>query len=292
VRGIASLLRRTPRARFACSSALRREEFFTLTQLAGELPGGGSGVDELAAVLDHLRERDELAVPYPLTVPQWASERRELLAPAAHGRPFAVRIWSLAPSDLTLTAAYQEISALVAQAGQGRLRLPNISPNHASVVLWVEAADKRVLLGGDLEHVAAEGRGWRGVMTAHTDPIPASVFKVPHHGGQSADCPQVWQTMLAADPVAVIAPFNGGKWIPSASDVARIVGRTTRAYCTARHAPALPRRAPLVEKKIRQYVRQRRAVVGPPGHIRVRWRVAQPGAVPTIAVYDGAHLLT
>jgi hypothetical protein len=146
------------------------------------------------------------------------------------------------------------------------------------------------LLGADLEHRNRAGQGWLAVLDAHQDPIAASVFKVPHHGAKSSDHPDVWDRMLLANPIALVTPFSGGRPLPSPNDQQRIAGRTTNAYCTAKHSAA-PKREPMIEKKIRDQVKSRRVTTGPPGHLRVRWRVGDAAAEPSVEMFNGAFRL-
>ena len=95
--------------------------------------------------------------------------------------------------------------------------------------------------------------------------------------------------MVARNSVAVVTPFNGGRHLPSEADLKRIVSRTSEAYCTALHTPATPRRDPAVERKIREVVRARRATIGQPGHVRIRWKVGASGSQPSVEVFNGAY---
>jgi beta-lactamase superfamily II metal-dependent hydrolase len=106
----------------------------------------------------------------------------------------------------------------------------------------------RALLGADLEHTGRTGEGWTAVMDCHQDTTPAHIFKVPHHGSKSSDNADVWQRMLAVDPVAVVTPFTGGRVrLPTGSDLKRFSSRTSKLYCTAKGAGKPPSREPPVD---------------------------------------------
>jgi hypothetical protein len=152
--------------------------------------------------------------------------------------------------------------------GETQRRIPNISPNKSSVVLWVAAGAQSALLGADLEHSARAEEGWLAVLNAREMERKADIFKVPHHGSPNADCPEVWRALLNPSPIAVITPFSSGKRLPQAADLKRILERTPDLYCTAGSGRKPPRRDPTVEKAVRDI--QRYAVDGRPGHVRIR----------------------
>lgn len=130
-----------------------------------------------------------------------------------------------------------------------------------------------MLLGSDLDR-----HGWLKILHDRTRPRgTASVFKVPHHGSESADEPRVWRELLTPDPVALLTPWQrAGRTLPSNRDVQRILGRTSRAYAAAGVITvAPPRRESAVERTIRQSgIKLRRAPK--PGAVRLRRRL-RPG---------------
>jgi beta-lactamase superfamily II metal-dependent hydrolase len=289
IRGLSQLLSLCPNARFSCSAALDSDTFRTLVGTADTSLPGKSGVDEFAAIFDLMLERQDGGIPANLVAPAFAIESRRLLHLIDEARAFPVAVMALSPSDGSVKLAYTEIAATLPKAGQAQRRIPNRSPNHTSVVLWIEAVNRRVLLGADLEHTNKPGEGWMAVLASHTDTTPAAVFKVGHHGSANADCPEVWTKMLAEQPIAVLTPFTGGKVrLPKESDVQRLSERTSRLYCTARGAGQPPPRDSAVEKTLRQFVSERRVVDGRAGHVRIRWSVADD-AQPTVDLFDGAY---
>ncbi len=290
-RGISSVLSASPHARFACSLALRNDVFATLVGIAGDSLNELSGVEEFGRVLDHLAERRDAGHHASLLTPQWAIEQRTLLELSGAARPFPIRISCLSPSDATVQAALEEISALIPRAGDFVRTIPAPTPNHTSVVLWVEVGSSNLLLGADLEHSAARGQGWWAVIDAHSPRSPASVFKIPHHGSKNGHSDEVWEKMVTQDSIAVITPFSGGRWLPGDADLHRIVSRAPRTFCTARRPSAAPRRDPMVEKKIRAVTKARKVAVGQAGHVRVRWRGVDGPSGAEVALFNGAFQL-
>lgn len=118
----------------------------------------------------------------------------------------------------------------------------------------------------------------------------ASLFKVPHHGSENADYPEVWTQMVTANPIAVVTPFNSGATrLPRDSDLARLAKRTDSLYCTSAGAGKTPPRDTVVEKIMRQQVTERRVVEGQPGHVRIRWSLGGNEAHPVVEVFHGAY---
>jgi glyoxylase-like metal-dependent hydrolase (beta-lactamase superfamily II) len=58
VRGVSAILENQPDAQFACSMAIRSNEFLTLVGLASEADGAAAPVQELARVVRLLQQRD------------------------------------------------------------------------------------------------------------------------------------------------------------------------------------------------------------------------------------------
>ena len=119
---------------------------------------------------------------------------------------------------------------MIPTTGETKARIPRLSPTEASVALWVDFGDFKLLLGGDLDK--------RGLMAVAVDqarpPGRASVFKIPHHGSESSDEPAVWHQLLQSNPVAIVTPWRRvDQVLPSKSDANRILSRTSSAYLSS-----------------------------------------------------------
>ena len=286
INGLATILRAAHSAEFCCSVALKQDEFLTLVESSAQALTGKSGVEEFSRVLEELKARG----PIP---PTFAVENRRLKHFPGQGRSFPFSLTALSPSDLSIKLALQEIAGLMPKAGGAQLRIPNRSPNHASVVLWVEAAGIRVLLGADLEQTGNAGEGWTAVVNCHQDTVPARFFKVPHHGSKGADHQDVWDKMLEPNPVAVITPFNAGNVrLPKESDLERLATRTDQLYCTNRGAGKSPARDRGIEREMRLQVPDRRVIEGQPGHVRIRFSTTDTASGPDVELFNGAYQFT
>ena len=167
-------------------------------------------------------------------------------------------------------------------------RARSLSPNDVAVVLWVRVGDITVLLGSDLER-----RGWvRILQSRERPPGQASVFKVPHHGSQNADEPDVWRQMLISEPVALVTPWQlGSNALPNRRDEQRICSCTPKAYVTARRNARGRSRPGVVDRTLRESgVRLRRMAMAP-GAIRLR-RPLDDGALWRVETFGTAYKLS
>lgn len=291
IRGLADLVERAPKAEFYCSVAVRSTEFTTLAATALGTIQGNSGIDEFARILGLLGIGATAKQQKLLATPKWAVENRRLIHLPKAGRSFDVSVTALSPSDGTIGLALKSIAALVPRPGAIQRRIPSPSPNHASVVLWVEAGALRFLLGADLEHTEYEGEGWTAVLQCHEgrhEQTKAGFFKVPHHGSENADNQKVWQNMLGKDPIAVVTPYNGGSTkLPRKTDLERLSQRTSSLFCTSAGAGKEPSRDASINRTMRQH--NRKVLDGQPGQVRIRWSPNNPGDQPQVEMFSSAY---
>jgi hypothetical protein len=289
IRGAAAVLRRARSTRFACSAALRSQEFFQLTALSDRTMAVWPGSAEFSEILEILAERAPAGVRPASVGPDWATADRRLWQ-RIDAAPCPVQVYSLSPSDASITLALREFAQLVPREGTPKHRLIAQRPNEVAVVLWIEAGAIRIVLGSDLENTGNPATGWQALLASAARPSgQAQIFKIPHHGSANADHPGVWGDMLLPNPHAALTPYTRGRFLPQPQDIARLKGRTPHLYCTARPGGwTPPRRDPAVEKILREAVRERRALSGPMGHVRIRARCSDPN--PTrVELFDGAY---
>ena len=259
IRGMARLVEVCERARFCCASVLCREEFLAAVHaLEGRHVGAfGSGLREMHGAFSRLRETDAR--------PTLALANRRIFANDS------CQVWSLSPSDDAFLSFLREVGHSLPEAGRAETRIPSLSPNDVAVVLWIAVGDLAILLWSDLEQ-----RGWLTVLQSDERPTgTASAFKVPHHGGESAHEPGVWERMLDPGPVAVLTPWQrGGRVVPSRRDRQRILSCTSNAYVTATtdSSGQARRRSSSVERTIRETGIKFRRTPRPDG-IRLRRRI-------------------
>ena len=148
------------------------------------------------------------------------------------------------------------------------------SPNNIAVVTWISVGDVSVLLGADLEEIAEDGLGWSVIFLSHERPRgKASIFKIPHHGSETAHNERVWDELLLNNPYAILTPFNRGhKKIPTIGDIDRINSHTEKAYSTSSFSGSSIKigRPYAVVKTIRETVGKVRTLSQSTGWVRIR----------------------
>ncbi len=270
VRGISELLQSCANADFVLSTAMSSKEFVAMTQSRKSirLTNVSSGIDEIDKVLAELRITGRTATR--------ATANRLLKKISAsnlvHG--FDCAVTALSPSDKQIEIFLADLGELMPDITKSEARAVARSPNHLAVVTWVAVGPVNILLGADLEETSDPSTGWTVVVNSTNRPGgKASIFKVPHHGSQNAHNDDVWSKMLSAKPIAILTPYSKGRMVlPREGDVSRIVGLSGEAYLTAkgRKPKSGTKRAPMVERTLRESGLTITAAETPVGQIRLR----------------------
>jgi hypothetical protein len=276
-------------AEFSCSAALRRSEFLEVLAAAGHGAVGafGTGVEEMSRIFDTLLERRQGQARKEAVGPNWALHDKRLFRRPPAGGDSGVEVWSLSPSSATLSLSLHEFADWQPRRGSPKRHIVSQSPNELSVVLWIDFGHLRLLLGADLEDSQNSLTGWKAIVTSTTRPQDrAIILKVPHHGSKDADNQQMWQEMLTPSPFAVVTPFAPRR-LPTTSDQQRLSKRTSNLFCTARpEGWSPPNRGGAVDKTAGTIARNRKAVEGPIGHVRLRSKPQDPISVE---LFSGAY---
>ena len=196
-------------------------------------------------------------------------------------RSTTVKVTALSPSSEAVTLAMKAFASQLPEPTRPQTRVAAPSPNHASVVLWVEGPSGVSLLGADLESAGSNDQGW-GAVLALGDRTPASLVKVPHHGSESGHDRRMWDRLVTVLPQAVLTPWElAGKRLPAEEDVQRICRLAPEAAIAGRATSRPGRFEPAVERTLKGAAKSRYAVGDSVGHIRARcassdnasWRV-------------------
>ena len=279
IRGLGAILRACTSAQFFCSAALRGPEITELVELYGrQLLLDTTGVTEFAQVIDELTRRAENGRPRHFVTPEFAVANLRLWFRAGPGKVLA-EIHALSPSSAAMGVAQARLSHLT----QNPLprRLPPLSPNHASVVLWIKVGGVEVLLGSDLEEQSDQRLGWSAIVNSTMRvPISAEVCKTAHHGSENGDHAGIWKVLLQPRPVTVTTPFvRGNVSLPTKAVAQRICDRSSPAYLTAFPVTKkVPRRSHAVDRTIQGAVRWIRQVQPVQGHVRLRRDINSPAS--------------
>lgn len=266
VRGLASLADSCSDASVVLSTALNRDEFMTLVAADEEaMILRHSGVREMARLMKTLASRTKK--------PEFAHAERRLYRRAAQPGIPPCEVWTLSPSSGSVLDALAEFANYTPRAGGPRLAVPRPARNPSSVVVWVEVADTRILLGADLERSSDVNKGWTAIVRSGARPPGrAQLVKIPHHGSIDAHDSEMWSELLVPEPHAGITPFVlGSARLPRQADTARILVNTPNAWLTRAPAAVKPRQRPRsVEKTIKSTVRSIERLSVDPGRVTFR----------------------
>ncbi|MEV7508931.1 MBL fold metallo-hydrolase [Streptomyces sp. NPDC091201] len=268
--GIADIFEACSEAIFVVSDALTTKEFMAQIAADAEIPqlSRSRAYREYSRIFQIAESRKKDGFR-PLR--RGTESLRLLSFPAENGVP-AVTVTALSPSEQAKTRALKILASQAPQVNGRRGKVSQLDPNEASVALWVEFGDVRILLGADLLKGPA-GCGWKAVISTHFPDAPASLYKVAHHGGESSHYQPVWDGLLTANPVALLAPFrNGNIDQPQPGDIARILSMTNRAYITASGSPTPSRAVRREASKLGSLASNVRELWGRAGHVRARRR--------------------
>lgn len=280
--GLSAVFERAVEAAFVCTGAIQRpvlDEILAAWTGSRFLPGG-SGVDELRSIMTELKNRRDGARH---VAPKLACAGKSLWPIPSKPNPLLMSIRCLSPSDSAILATTSRLFSAVAESAKTRRRLPNLEENDTSVVLSVEAAGHRVLLGGDLHVRADRSFGWLAVVDELADENTRHhAFKVPHHGSPTSDHEEIWTKLATNQAYAVTTPFVGGRVrLPSVPDCERILSRTSNAFLSAPPVPARYRDSDkTVEKTVLEVTRFVQLVPGKFGQVRLRKHVDEPSDTP------------
>jgi beta-lactamase superfamily II metal-dependent hydrolase len=279
IRGISQVLAAAPHARFACSQALRCDEFDKV--LAAGRASRDSGVDEMFQVRSILKIRQANRRPGYVS-PLLAIQDRVLFESPAT----LTRVVALSPSDGEVAQALGELRSLAPSGPFAKSVVTN--RNLASVVLRVESMGRIALLGADLE-IGKPGSGWVTLLEDHIPAPKAHFYKAAHHGSPTADHDGIWSELLISSPTVVVTPYRKGtRPLPQPLDLARLCTRSgNQVHLTALVAPpAFRKMDPTVERMQRDASKRRRVLLGIPGSASATIGIS--GAV-TVTHQNGAY---
>jgi beta-lactamase superfamily II metal-dependent hydrolase len=204
-----------------------------------------------------------------------------------HGN--ATEVWTLSPTDASLHRFLKAVQEKIAPKQRTqKQRVPTITPNECSIVVWISIGPVGILLGADLEE-AGGCRGWSAILESTGRPNQtAGFFKVPHHGSSNAHHPEIWRQLLQDDPLYALAPYDRGHKLPSRKDVERMKAIAPRGFSTAhvaRRSKQLPR---TVEKIVKDFSIKLYPIYGGVGQVRTRTSDFSKGRFDGVELIGGA----
>lgn len=268
-KGLGQLYSAYPTAKFWMSGALQAKEFITLIEAYRDWPAENephsSGLTELTACID-LARKQNLAPNFAI------HDQRMWLAPDA-----SAELWSLSPSSEMIRQGLMDISKLIATPWDVKSAATIQSPNHIAVAMYFQAGPYSVLLGSDLEEHGNPLTGWSAVLASTSKPRQlASVYKVAHHGSQTAEHSGIWTDLLTPKPLSVITPFTRSH-LPLPRDIQRIKGNSDKVFLSSRQKSTEIKRKGALGKLTSS--KKLQLIDGLPGVVQCRVRTTDPNAV-------------
>ena len=282
IRGLSDLFIKCAHALFSMPIALKEKEFLTLIRLYDRFPKTteNSGLKEFIRIIMTLANRESNAQFKP---PKYALADRLLYSNQIRLISDSVdaKVYALSPSDAAFQQSLMAFANLLPKFNSREyksiIRVASPSPNHTSVVLWIEIGIHRILLGSDLENTNDSETGWTAILNnSQVVNNKAGVFKIPHHGSENAHNDTIWSRFLLDNPYSLLSPFfKGNISLPTQPDIHRINHFTNNAYITN---PTRKRKFRWRDNVVRDFVKD----VTPDiynvhsgwGHIRLRKKIS------------------
>ncbi|HEY8127023.1 MAG TPA: hypothetical protein VIF88_16550, partial [Methylocystis sp.] len=141
--------------------------------------------------------------------------------------------------------------------------------------------------------------GWHGILSNHRQRAfgpQARLFKIAHHGSETAYNAEVWAELLAPSALSVLTPWIKGRGqLPTANGVKKILAHTKEAYTTSLEPSSRPRkdRPPAVKRQLRESGAKLKTISAEFGAVRFRmsdprsgqWRTELFGAASQLGEY-------
>ncbi|EKA7379947.1 TPA: MBL fold metallo-hydrolase [Vibrio parahaemolyticus] len=228
IKGMADIINAAnPEARVCIPDALTTREAFTYYETLNILSGYDdiSKVHEMVKILECLTKSNRHFTKL--------SQDKLIFENESHV------VTALSPSDYDSTQALNRFVAEVASDGNKDV-LPTASrhtPNHFCTAVNIQNKNslKSILLGGDLEICADVRGGWDAALQTIKAPNARSVeiFKVPHHGSETAYHEATWSNYVVQDAVAMITTFKSSN-LPREEFVDKFKTFTKHVLCATK----------------------------------------------------------
>jgi len=267
VRGISQIVEACPNAPICCSPTLTRAEFIRaiLDYKQFVFRSSSTGLSEIEKIFQIAMGRKRFI---------WAGANKPVLNLKPDYDSPSCTVTTLSPSDREYDLFLLGIADLIPRKLEPKRRAPYLTPNHASVVLWIEAGPLSILLGSDLEEKGDTSTGWSVIVSSPgRPPGKARIFKVPHHGSKTGHNMDVWTEMIHEDRIAILSPYHlADKILPKDSDMRRICKLAPESYITSKGLAVKSKvlRPPGVQKMINATVKTLRQAYSALGWIRLR----------------------
>jgi beta-lactamase superfamily II metal-dependent hydrolase len=285
IRGMSELLKACTSADFFFASCTDREKFLTFIEIdAGKHIDNNlsSSTIEFFNCLQILVERGK-------------STKRAVidrLLFSSNNDGIKCEVFSISPSDATLTEFDKEISTMIEIVKQRNRKFIDQSPNTKSVVLYIKLNEHRIILGADLEVTNQIDTGWHNILnSSKAIDKKANLFKVPHHGSENGYLKEVWDVLLETNAITNITPYNRGTILPKMEMLKIYATHTESIYLTTNPTTMgskAKQREPGIEKMIREKNPTLREIKFKEGIIRCRAEIENANGKWEVKMYGQA----
>lgn len=279
-RGLSEILSVADKAEISISNALTKAEFLRFSKRMGmnRTAIAGTKLTEFDTIIERMAARKRAGrVDFHLVASRTTLYTVNSVR-SGHGENCSVI--AMSPSQGDIFEFIERISQLMPKERETKRSISGSSPNESCVVLLNDIGPISIILGSDLENSSKPGAGWIGILASSqarafgTEGQKASVFKVPHHGSETAHNPDVWRELLTTGCFAVVTPWRRGRGrLPARENVRDILNLTENGYCTATDARmqrSRKSRPPGVLRHLRESGVRIRRLTAPFGAVRLR----------------------
>lgn len=266
--GISEVVEACPVATVVTSQALMNREFLALVEADHYIAGvsNTAAYAEYRRIFEIVKQRAHKG-RRPI---RRAEENKVLLNLPAVDIFSAAAVTALSPSENAVTRALEVLARDQLYAMGERTRRSIYDPNEASIALWVTSGEVNVLLGADILKGPA-GCGWGAVLDCFDGAERATLYKAAHHGSKTSHHDGVWDELLSANPVVLIAPFRAGNVsVPSDDEASYFRSRTDKAWITSPRQPTPNNAFRREVSKLGTMAKNARDSYGLIGHLRAR----------------------
>jgi hypothetical protein len=276
-KGLSKIMQAAPDAHVCISLALTRPEFlkFTTRMRKNKTAIAGTKLNEFSAAIGEIRDRKARG----LVNFNFAHVRTQLheVPSTQSGHGLSCEVVALSPSNGDILDFLERISLTMPQKRTTKRAISSAEPNEVSVVTLIRIGDIEILLGADLENSGRPNSGLEAIISSHrAAPFGsgASLYKVGHHGSDTAYNADIWAELLVKDVSAVVTPWRkGAKRLPTIVGAKMILNHTSEAFITASDARTrrTPKaRPPSVLRHLRENNQRLRSLKPPFGAVRFR----------------------
>jgi metallo-beta-lactamase superfamily protein len=275
-RGLSKMITAAPAAHICIANALTELDFlrFKARMQKNKSTVAGTKLNEFSETLLEIRRRLE-AGSLNFTL---ANARTSIfgLDAAQTSLDLKCEVTALSPSHGDVVEFLSRIATEMPARRKTKRSISSVGPNEISIVTLVKVGDTTILLGADLENSGKSTSGLEALIQSHRGRAfgnPASLFKISHHGSETAYNEDIWQEMLIPNAFAALTPWrNGGGRLPTKEGVKKIASQTDNAYITTSDArsKSIKSRPPSVKRQLRESNARVRLLAAEPGIVRFR----------------------